>query len=190
MFTPSSNTARQLLAEFKKALPSETARLVLLNLQPLFAEAYRDEVSRALIELVPEAVSPDFDVLRTAANRTPAQLFELACECVSSVTCEKDLYTVRSRQAREVLSRYYVIFIMSQEMQHTGQIGYKEIGAMFSKAINHATIVYALDKVRGYLQTDDSVRSELFNITKLLFAHGHWRAAHTVKTSNTIKKNK
>jgi hypothetical protein len=188
MFTPSSNTARQLLAEFTAMLPPEVARLALLKLQPLLAERYVDEVSRSLIELTPEAVSPDFDVLRTAANRTPSQLFDLVCECVSSVTCEKDLYTVKSRHAREVLSRYYVIFVMCQEMQHTGQLSYKELGAMFSRAINHSTIIYALDKIRGYIQTDHGVRSELFNITKLLFAHGHWRAAHTVKTTNTLKK--
>jgi hypothetical protein len=188
MFTHLSPTARHLLEGLLEIVDKSTARKVLMTMQPLISDRHFTDVSRMLIELMPEADLPEYDLLMKAIDREPQELFDIACECVNRVTGTTDVHVIRSRRAREVMSRYYVIFVMSEEMHSVGLISYATLGKLFDGEVHHASIIHAKKMIFQYLETDQVVRKELSNIANLLIGHGHWRTAARIKSIEPIWK--
>ncbi len=180
-----SHTAQQILADLQVMLDKEQARQVLVKLQPLIDDRHFKEVSLAIVELMPDEQLQD--IVKTAIDRTPAELFEVACMCVTAVTGVSDIHRRRSRRSDEIMSRYYALFIMCEELHTTSQATYRDIGALFTPPIHHTVIIHARKMALGYLESDEEVRRELMNITRLLAQHGHWRSLEKVKSISPLK---
>lgn len=183
-----SPTAQHLLEGLLEILDKSTARRVLMTIQPLISDRHFTDLSRMLIELMPESDLPEYDLLMKAIEREPDELFDIVCECVNHVTGMTDVHVIRSRRAREVMSRYYVIFAMCEEMHSVGLISYATLGKLFDGEMHHASIIHAKKVVCQYLQSDQVVRKELSNIANLLVGHGHWRTAAKVKSIEPLWK--
>lgn len=180
----SSSTAQRLLAEMCNLLEREQARQVLIKLQPLIDDRFFKEVSMAILELLPEGEQP---TMRKAIERTASELFAIACQCVSSVTGIHDIDKRRSRKTNDLLSRYYVMFIMCEELHTTSQVTYTELGNLFTPPIHHTVIIHARKMTLQYLESSEEVRRELTNIARLLAKHGHWRTLDKVQSIEPLK---
>lgn len=137
---------------------------------PLVSSKYFKEVNHALLQLMNED-----DVSREAVVRTPAELFDIACKCVGEVTGVKDVAHRLDKRSDAVLSRYYVIYVMLEELHQFAFITYGKIGRMFDKQLNHASVIHARQVLQSYLESDEMVRRDMDDIARLLTKHGHWR---------------
>lgn len=154
----------------------EQVRRILSHIMPIASAKYYRELNHALVALM-----NDDDVLREAVIRTPQELFALACNCVATVTGVKRIAQRLDKRADVVLSRYYVIYIMLEELHQFAFITYGKVGKMFDKQLNHASIIHARQKLQGYLESDPMVRRDMRDIAQMLTKHGHWRTLEALE---------
>lgn len=184
MSTSSSHTER-ILDDLLHLLDKDQARQVLVKLQPLIDDRHYKAVSMAIVELMPE--DELHDLMKTAIERSIDELFAIACKCVTAVTGVDDIQTRKSRRADEIMSRYYTLFIMCEELHATKQATYQDFGRLFSPHMHHTVIMHGRKMILSYLESDEEVRRELTNITRLLAQHGHWRSLEKVKSIAPLK---
>jgi len=184
----SSHTAPHLLAEFADLLDKETARQVLLKLQPLIADRHLYDVNRTIVQLMPDDYDVDSDSLVQAIEREPEQLFTIVCYCVSEVTGVKTVGKIRSRRAPEVHARYFVLFILCEELHSIGRVTYRDIQRMFDGKLHHSSIIHARHMVESYLASDQFIRKQLISVTNMLATYGHWKAAAKINSIEPLWK--
>lgn len=160
----------------------EQARRLLVRLLPLVSNKYFREVNHILLQFI-----NDEDIADEVVKRTPMELFALSCSIVETVTGVKDVAKRLDRKADAVLSRYYVIFVMCEELHPLGLLTYTQLGRMFDKRLDHASIVHARHMIAQYLETDELVRRELYNIGRLLSKRGHWRVLDALDGVQPLK---
>jgi hypothetical protein len=188
MSTRLSHTAQHLLAELGSILNRDLALQVLLKLQPLIADRHLYDVNTAIVNLMPEQYDSHCDNLMQAIERDPDQLFAIVCYCVSEITGIKTVGKIRSRRAPEVHARYFVLFIMCEELHSIGRITYRDIQKMFDGKIHHASIIHARHMIEGYLASDQFMRKQLIAITNMLATYGHWKAAAKINSIEPLWK--
>jgi chromosomal replication initiation ATPase DnaA len=181
MSTLSSHTAQPLLDELQ-SLEKDQAQRLLTRLMPIVSSKYYKDINHELLKLM-----HDDEVTREAIVRTPAELFDIACKCVGMVTGVKDVAHRLDKKADVVLSRYYVMFVMLEEMHRFAFITYGKVGSMFDKKLNHASVIHARHMLQSYLESDEMVRQEMEAIARLLTKHGHWRTLEALERVVPLK---
>lgn len=172
----------QLLLDELHSLEKDQTQRLLSKLLPLVSSKYYKEINHALLKLM-----HDDEVTREAIVRTPAELFDLACKCVGMVTGVKDVAHRLDKRSDAVLSRYYVMFVMVEELHRFAFITYGKVGRMFDKKLNHASVIHGLHILQAYLESDPLVRRDMDDIARLMSKHGHWRTLDALERIVPLK---
>ena len=143
----------------------------------------------ALLPCIREEYREQFwSVINEAKTQSaPVDIFNMICDCVTSVTGVPDI-AKSSRRLREVVkARQFVIWLTVAELRGTGAMTYVQLGKLFKHQFNHATVTHGFYAVQDLLEIDRDTRAALTSMAKMMAGHGYERALYTLENINIIR---